>query len=52
MKYDKNFVEDVMFLFDEEREPISRIAFIMNVSIDEIDAIICSQISNNVSEIV
>lgn len=52
MKYDKNFVEDVMFLFDEEREPISRIAYIMNVSIDEIDAIICSQIANNVSEVV
>lgn len=52
MKYDKNFVEDVMFLFDEEREPISRIAFIMNVSIDEIDKIICSQIANNVSEVV
>lgn len=52
MKYDKNFVEDVMFLFDEEREPISRIAYIMNVSIDEIDGIICSQIANNIMEIV
>lgn len=51
MKYDKTFIDDVMFLFDEERQPISRIAYIMNVSVDEIDMIICSQIANNTMEI-
>lgn len=52
MSYDKVFVEDVMFLYDEERQPISQIAYIMNCSIDLIDKIICSQIANNIVEIV
>lgn len=52
MSYDKVFIDDVMFLFDEEREPISRIAYIMNISIDEVNNIICSEIANNVVEIV
>lgn len=52
MKYDKSFVEDVMFLFDEEREPVSRIAYIMNVPVEDIDMIVCSRIANTVSEIV
>ena len=52
MNYNLNFIEDVMFLFDEEREPISRIAYIMNISIDEVNNIICSEIANNVVEIV
>lgn len=51
MKYNKTFIEDVMFLFDEEREPVSRIAFIMNCSIEDVEMIICSEIANNVSEI-
>ena len=52
MMYSKEFIDDVMFLFDEEREPISRIAYIMNVSVDEIDRIICTEIANNMVEIV
>ena len=51
MIYDRNFIDDVMFLFDEEREPVSRIAFIMNVSIDEINKIICTEIANNIVEL-
>ena len=52
MNYDQIFIDDVMFLFDEERQPVSQIAYIMNVPIDEIDMIICSQVANNVMEIV
>lgn len=51
MKYDDKFIEDVMFLFDEERQPISRIAYIMNCSIEDIDMIICSQVANNITDI-
>lgn len=52
MRYDKSFIEDVMFLFDEEREPISQIAFIMNCSIEDVEMIICSKIATDISEIV
>ena len=51
MKYDEKFIEDVMFLFDEERQPISRIAYIMNCPIEDIDMIICSQVANNITDI-
>jgi hypothetical protein len=51
MKYDKSFIDEVMFLFDEERQPISEIAYTMNVSVDVVDNIICSEIANNMMEV-
>jgi hypothetical protein len=51
MRCDQSFIDEVMFLFDEERMPISSIASAMNVSIDVIDCIICCEIAYNTMEV-
>lgn len=51
MSYSKELVDEVMFLFDEEREPMSRIAYILNVPMRDVDNIICSEISKYTVEI-
>lgn len=52
MRFNQSFIDEVMYMFDEERLPISQIAYGMNVSISEIELIICSQIANNIVEVV
>lgn len=52
MSLTKDFIDDIMFLYDEERQPFSQIAYIMNCSIDTVNEVICSQIANNIVEIV
>lgn len=51
MIYSKEIVDDVMFLFDEEREPMSQIAFIMNMPMSDVDNIICSEIAKYTLEV-
>ncbi len=51
-KYKKQFIEDVMFLYDEERLPLSQIAYTMDCSIDEVNDIICTEIAKFVVEVV
>lgn len=45
-------IDDILFMFDEERQPISQIAYMLNFPISTIDEVICSRIANNILEIV
>lgn len=47
----QEFIDAVMILFDEDREPISRIANILNCTSAEVEYVICSQIANTISDI-
>jgi hypothetical protein len=51
MTYNQEFIDDVLYLFNEDRQPISQIAYIMNCSIEDIDMIICNEISQNITEV-
>jgi hypothetical protein len=51
-RFKKEFIDDIMFLYDEERQPISQIAYIMGCSVDKVNEVICSEIAKSVSEVV
>lgn len=52
MRPTQEFIDAVMTLYDEDREPISLIARTLNCSTDEVEFVICSQIANGIMEIV
>jgi hypothetical protein len=51
VSYSNELIDEVMFLYDEEREPMSRIAYIMNVPMSVVDEIICGQIAKFTVEV-
>jgi hypothetical protein len=51
MKFDGSFVSDVMYLFDTRKEPLYRIAYIMNCDESVVEDIVMAEISKSVVEV-
>lgn len=52
MRQTQEFIDAVMTLYDEDRQPISIIASTLNCPSEDVEYVICSQIANNITEIV